>query len=314
LSQILEEFLQWGVTTIRNVGDAFPWIVRPRDEIAQGKRRGPRIAAAGPLLTAPHGHPAGTLLRGNQEAIDLATRQLNDAQEAKRVVRELADGGVDFIKAVFDSGGRRNGPSFPRIDTSILQALVMEARWHGLFVTVHWGNVDELGDILSTQPHQIEHAGYSPIPERMLESIVRDRIFVDPTLSVLETIVSPDDFVAGPLTNVRRLAAVGATITAGTDAPLGNQQFGRSLHRELELLVQAGLSPLQAITAATGNAAQTFAWGSEIGVIREGRRADMILVKGDPLESLEHLRRIALVVKDGRICEGIGNDAMVGRA
>src|SRR5262249_20374454 len=123
-------------------------------------RKGPRIFAAGPLLTAPGGHPAGTLLRGNDAAIAAGTRQIATPEDGRAVVRDLAKGGVDVIKAVFDSGGRPNRPQrIPTLDAQVLRAIVTEGHAAGVPVTVHWGNVEELPSIIAARPNQIEHAG-----------------------------------------------------------------------------------------------------------------------------------------------------------
>src|SRR5262249_20828034 len=99
----LQDFLRHGVTGIRDVGSGYPWIMDLRASIDGGRRNGPRIFAAGPLVTAPDGHPAGTLLVGNKAAIAAGTRQVTTPEEGRAVVRELAGGGVDVIKTVFDS-------------------------------------------------------------------------------------------------------------------------------------------------------------------------------------------------------------------
>src|SRR5262249_21261986 len=148
---------------------------------------------------------------------------------------DLAAGRVDLIKAVFDSGGRKNRPEhIPTLDSRVLTAIVAEARRAGLPVTVHWGNVDELPAIVAAGAAQIEHSGYAPIPAPVIAQIARAGIVVDPTLAIMQTVVaSPDEFTRGPLENVRRLHEAGAVITAGTDSPLGNLHFGEGLHQEL---------------------------------------------------------------------------------
>jgi len=305
LNQVLSGFLRHGVTSIRDVGAGYPWIVQLAHSIQEGRRIGPRIFAAGPLITAPGGHPAGTLLQGNPPAIAAGTRQIVSADEGRATVRELASGGVDVIKAVFDSGGRPNRPQrIPTLEAKVLRAIVEEASIAGVPVTVHWGNVEELPSIIAARPSQIEHAGYRPIPGQVIAQIARAGIAVDPTLSILSaSIGSADEFSTGPLDNVRRLRSAGVVITAGTDAPLGNLPFGESLHRELELLVKAGLSPMEAIQAATSRPARLMKRGDEIGTIQEGKRADLIAVGGDPLRSISDVREVRLVIRDGRPVE-----------
>jgi enamidase len=309
INGVLREFLRYGVTSIRDLGAAYPWITELAHSVEEGRRDGPRIFAAGPMLTAPGGHPAGTLLRGNEPAITTGTRQITSPAQGRAVVRDLVNGGVDVIKAVFDSGARPNRPQrIPTLDIQVLRAIIAEAQAARVPVTVHWGNVDELPAVIAARPNQIEHAGYTPIPAPIIAEIKRAGIVVDPTLVVLSaTIASSDEFENGPLQNVRRLQAAGVVITAGTDAPLGNIHFGESLHQELELLVKAGLSPMEAIQAATGRPAHLLKRGDEIGTIQPGKRADLIVVAGDPLHAISDIRKIRFVIKDGRVLETNGS-------
>ena len=86
-----------GVTTIRSAGDHYPHIIRLRDKIAAGKLSGPRIFASGPTITAPGGHPAGTIYKGNRYIVENATRQIADTNNAREEVRKLAKGRVEWI-------------------------------------------------------------------------------------------------------------------------------------------------------------------------------------------------------------------------
>ena len=278
INGVLQQFLRHGVTSIRDLGAGYPWILDLTRSVEQGRREGPRIFAAGPMLTALGGHPAGTLLRGNDGAIASGTRQIVSPEQGREVVRDLASSGVDVIKAVLDSRGRPNSPErIPALDEAVLGAIVAEAQDAGVPVTVHWGNVNELPAIAAVRPAQLEHAGYAPIPAAVISQIARAGIAVDPTLVIMSaTIPSPDQFASGPLENVRRLHEAGVVITGGTDAPLGNLPFGESLHRELELLVKAGLSRMEAIQAATSRPANLVKHADEIRTIQAGKRADLL--------------------------------------
>ena len=105
INGVLQQFLRHGVTSIRDLGAGYPWILDLTRSVEQGRREGPRIFAAGPMLTALGGHPAGTLLRGNDGAIASGTRQIVSPEQGREVVRDLASSGVDVIKAVLDSLG-----------------------------------------------------------------------------------------------------------------------------------------------------------------------------------------------------------------
>lgn len=305
IDSVLYEFLKYGVTTIRDLGGAYPWIVGLAESIEKKQRQGPRLVVAGPILTAPGGHPAGTLLRGIERAIATSTRPLVSPEDARTAVRDLHAGGVALIKAVRDSRGRAYSPDrVPTLNSQILAAITEEARSLGLPVTVHWGNVDELPDIISVCPDQIEHSGYDPMSPEMIAEITSAGIAVDPTLRMMQAgSSSVDMFNRGALANVSRLHQAGAVITAGTDAPLRGLRFGESLHGELELLVRAGLSPMEAIQAATSRPAKLMKLDHEIGMIQAGKRADLIGVAGNPAHEITNIRQIKLVIRNGCIVE-----------
>lgn len=148
--------------------------------------------------------------------------------------------------------------------------------------------------------------GYSPIPSGIIEEISSAAIAVDATRTMMQArSTSEDEFSRGALANVRRLHEAGVVITAGTDSPLGDQPFGESLHSELELLVKAGLSPMEAIQAATSQPAKLMKLDHEIGMVQPGKRADLIGVAGNPLHDINNIRNIKLVIRDGCIAEEI---------
>jgi imidazolonepropionase-like amidohydrolase len=103
--------------------------------------------------------------------------------------------------------------------------------------------------------------------------------------------------------NVKKLFDAGVLLVAGTDAPYPGDYYGEGLHRELELLVEAGLTPLQAITAATGNAAKFIGPAADWGVIAPGKAADLVLVRGDPSVRVGATRDIVTVVQGGRVVD-----------
>jgi imidazolonepropionase-like amidohydrolase len=110
---------------------------------------------------------------------------------------------------------------------------------------------------------------------------------------------------ASAVQNVKAVSAAGVTILAGTDGPLPPTEPGKSLHRELELLVEAGLTPLQALAAATSAPARAFGLPDR-GRIAPGLRADLVLVDGDPTVDITATRRIVAVWKRGVALERSG--------
>jgi imidazolonepropionase-like amidohydrolase len=105
------------------------------------------------------------------------------------------------------------------------------------------------------------------------------------------------------MANLKKLHAAGVLIAAGTDAPYPGDYYGEGLHRELELLVEAGLTPLQAITVATQNAAQMLQAESEWGTVETGKRADLLVVRGDPSIRVGDTRNVTMVVLGGKLVD-----------
>jgi imidazolonepropionase-like amidohydrolase len=102
---------------------------------------------------------------------------------------------------------------------------------------------------------------------------------------------------------LKRLVEAGVTIAAGTDAGNIGTLHGPALHRELELMAEAGLTPMQVILAATRDAARVFAAKPEFGTIEAGKLADMLVLDADPLADVRNARRIRQVIQGGRVFE-----------
>ena len=301
-SPALLSYLEHGVTTIKDMGGIHPLTVEIKRSLADGRRKGPRLFVAGPMFTAPGGHPAGSWLKGNGALARLFSRQVKDPGEAREEVRKLARDGVDFIKAVYDTS-QEESPfgKLPTLDRAVLKAIIEEAHMLGLRVAVHWSIPSELSEILELSPDGLEHIGFSAIPDDLVARIAKDRFYLDPTLAVSEAVVQSPSGDPVLRENVRKLAGAGVELVAGTDAPLIGMNFGDGLDRELETLVHAGLTPMQAIQAATKNAAEYLGKSRDIGTIETGKLADLIAMAGNPLEDIRNIGNVRLVIKDGEL-------------
>jgi len=297
-----------GVTTIRSAGDHYPHIIKLRDKIAAGKLVGPRIFAPGPTITAPGGHPAGTIYKGNRYIIENATRQIAEVSSAREEVRRLVGGGVDCIKAIYsDINPMDITHKVPRLSLDVLEALADEAHQHNLRLMVHTGSPKETMDAIKAGADSIEHGilpgGDSTEFEDDLVKMMLDKgTFFVPTLAIAwaNKDAYPDLF-AGLKTTLRKLHDAGVNMAAGTDSGTPGVVIGKGLHKELELMVEAGMSPMEAIMAGTRNAADNLGKANELGTIEPRKLADIIAVSGDPLKDIRDTREIKLVIKDGKI-------------
>lgn len=295
-----------GVTTIRSAGDHYPHIIRLRDKIATGRLSGPRIFAVGPIITAPGGHPAGTIYKGNRYIIENATRQISDVNNAREEVRRLAKGGVDCIKAIYSDIDPMNiTHRVPKLSLNVLEALADEAHRHNLRLMVHTGSPEEVMDSLRAGANSIEH-GILPgtdsteFGDEIVSMMLDKGTYFVPTITIAWAYKETDSEVFSSLKKVvKKLHDAGVNIATGTDSGTPGVVIGKGLHKELELMVDAGISPMEAIMAGTRNAADNLGKGNELGTIEKGKLADMIVVSGNPLEEIEKTRDIKMVVKDG---------------
>jgi len=297
-----------GVTTIRSAGDLYPHIIQLRDKIESGRLTGPRIFAPGPIFTAPGGHPAGTIYKRNRYVVERATRQVSDTNNARDEVKKLAEGGVDCIKAVYSKIDFMDlTHDIPQLELHVLEAIVDEAHAHNLRVMVHTGSTDETKDAVSLGADSIEH-GILPVgdPAEFPDDIIRmmlDRgTYFVPTLAIAWAYKNIYPNVPSNLKKIlKKLHSAGIKIALGTDSGAPGVVIGKAVHKELELMVEAGLSPMQAIMAGTKNAAENLGRESDLGTIEKGKLADMLVVSGNPLEEITNTRDINMVIKDGKI-------------
>jgi len=297
-----------GVTTIRSAGDHYPHIIRLRDKIAFGKLSGPRIFAPGPTITAPGGHPAGTIYKGNRYIVENAVRQIADVNTAREAVRKLVEGGVDCIKAIYsDINPMDTTQKVPKLSLDVLEAIADETHRHNLRLMVHTGTPEESMDAVKAGADSIEHgilpgANSFDFNDDLIKMMLDKGTYFVPTLAIAwaNKDTYPDVFT-GLKRAFKKLHGAGVNIAAGTDSGTPGVVIGKGLHKELELMVEAGISPMEAIIAGTRNAADNMAKASQLGTIESGKLADVIAVSGDPLKDIRDTREIKLVIKDGEI-------------
>jgi imidazolonepropionase-like amidohydrolase len=317
----LERALVFGVTTELDMFTDFNFARQMREE--QAKHGAPDRAdlySAGTLATAPGGH-------GTEYGMKIPT--LTKPEEAQGWVDARIAEGSDYIKIIVEDGSPY-GMKTPTLDRATVEALVAAAHQRGKLAVVHVSTEAGAEMAITAQADGLVHIFTDRAPEPGFLSLVkRHKAFVTPTLTVVESTTGtasgkalPDDprlsrflradevanlrksFPAhaldfhNALAAVRQLHAAGVPILAGTDAPNPGTTHGASMHRELELLVAAGLSPTEALAAATANPAKAFGL-KDRGRIAPGLRADLVLVQGDPTTDITASRAIERVWKLG---------------
>lgn len=341
----LRSYLYCGVTTVLDPADLSTQAFDRRDRVARGELLGPRIFAAGPMVTAPGGHPVAIMQHLapwwiRWYLIPRAAFEVDSAAAARRKVAEITALGADVVKLAVD----RIPEQAPRIRKEVLVAAVEEAKRHGVRAVAHVGTLADAVDAADAGVAAWMHGVYKErIPDERIAALAAYRIPMVATMVVFESyaltgrgkreptalereietadvLETFDHIPAGDPTitffretldhlyaerqsgrdNVRRLHEAGVTILAGSDAQIGVFP-GAGLHRELALLVEAGLTPAEAIRAATLDAARFLANGKEpdFGVVAEGKTADLVLVEGHPTRDIEALSRIRAVIQGG---------------
>lgn len=305
--------LMAGFTTVQDVGGGLDVMTALRDGIAEGDVVGPRLRVAGPGVTPTGGHGDSNGL--SLDIMDLLGNRFacNGPADCRRAVRELIRGGADVIKITATGGVLSNtaaGVGQQFFDDE-LASIVEAARMMGRKVTAHAHGTSGIDSFLEAGGASIEHGTY--LEDSSIRLFHETGAYLVPTVlagvTVAEMAVGQDwmpapirekSLAVGPqmLDMVRRAHEGGVPIAFGTDS-------GVSAHgvnaREFELLVQAGLTPMEAITTATVNAADHVEMSDRIGTVEPGKYADIVASETNPLEDITTLQRISFVMKGGVI-------------
>jgi imidazolonepropionase-like amidohydrolase len=303
-----------GFTTVRNLGDRDGVTLALRDAIRAGKVVGPNIVDAGTSISTTSGHmdPALGFRDDLRETLDRHDNLCDGADDCRRTVRRQIARGVDLIKIATTGGvNSRIGAGLgQQMFDDEARAIVETARLYGKKVAVHAHGVDGVRVALAAGADSIEHG--TVLDDEALALFVKSGAYYVPTLSTvngyLERLAAnPNAYSPAVRAKVdwrirvtgeslRKAVPRGVKIAFGTDA--GVSKHGRNAD-EFELMVKHGMSPAQALEAATVNAADLLGVSADVGSLEPGKRADLIAVEGDPLADLTVLKRVSFVMKDG---------------
>jgi imidazolonepropionase-like amidohydrolase len=306
-----------GITTVRDVGALGSTAIHIRRSLELGYGEGARVLACGQPITITGGHT--WYLGGEADGEDTLRRK----------VRHMAKLGADFIKVMASGGGTVNTASWlPSYSRQELAAIADEAHRLGRKVTAHCLCAAATDYAIDAGFDQIEHAGFIVDAQGNQEydpsvgsRLARSGIPVTSTLSVggavLKTMRAKNERTPGEeallarwtkmhsenLTHFRQLREAGVAFVAGTDAGWRFTAID-DMPMEIALMHEGGMTPLEAVAAGTGFAAKVIGIDDHVGTLTTGRSGDVIVVGGNPLDDLNRLRDIRLVMQEGRLKAG----------
>jgi imidazolonepropionase-like amidohydrolase len=303
-----------GITTLRDVGASGNTVFHLARALKLGHGVGPRILSCGQPITITGGHT--WYFGGEADGVDALRRK----------VRQMIKSGAEFIKVMGSGGGTVGTFSWlPSYSPEEMKALVDEAHRFDRKITVHCLCAASIDYAIEAGVDQIEHASFISDPRGnqsydpgVGERLARSGIPVTSTLAVgayaVEAMQAKSARTAAEeaflqrwlkmvdenLSQFARLREAGVTFVAGTDAGWRFTPFD-GLATEMQLMHRAGMPAADAVAAGTGLAAKVIGIGDKVGKLAEGLAADVIVVQGNPLDDLEALRALRLVMQGGEI-------------
>jgi imidazolonepropionase-like amidohydrolase len=307
----LEATLATGITTVRDAAGADAGIKKAVDE---GVIPGPRMQISVNMLSQTGGHADGWLRSGVDLDLEWPGNPSGrvDGPDAVRLkVREMIRAGADVIK-VATSGGvlsPTDDPRHPHFRPDELEEMVAEATAAGIYVMAHAQGAEGIKNAERAGIRSIEHGIY--LDDEGVDLMLERGTWLVPTLvAPLGVLDAADAGASLPASTVEKAKAVvevhqqavGRAIAAGVKVAMGTDSgvapHGANL-RELDLLVRCGMSPQQALVATTSSAGELMGVGDDLGTLEPSKRADLVLLEGDPLEVATLRERVRQVWKDG---------------
>ena len=295
-----------GITTVRDLGGKGFITVAVRDAIAKGVIPGPRIVSCASAVTTTGGH-------AHQKSIEVDT-----PDEMKRAVRHIIKGGADCIK-IFGSGGLGtpgSNPLAPQYHVDEFRVAVEEAHRLGKHVASHVHPTVAIRFAVESGVDTVEHCSWMTpdgviVDQDLLDEIINKGVYISlafpaawyrvPLNEIKDniTLTGREAMVQPRYNAIRQMYDSGALVVASSDAGGTSTRIDEFALLLEFLAVTLGISPEKVITSATGLAAEAIGIGHETGSLEPGKKADIILVDGDPLVDITALQRVVTVFKGG---------------
>jgi imidazolonepropionase-like amidohydrolase len=311
----LDATLRVGITTVRDAGGADLGV---KQALAEGIVAGPRVQISIKMLSQTGGHGDGWLPSGAQAQLfaeypGSPGSIVDGPDETRRKVRELVRAGAEVIKIATSGGVLSPGdsPQQPGFDVEEIETIVGEARAAGLSVMSHAQSTDGIKNAVRAGVRSIEHGIY--LDDEAIELMLEHGAYLVPTLVAplgvirafeagapipVWAVAKAREVIEAHRDSFRRAVGAGVKVAMGTDA--GVVPHGTNLE-ELQLMAEGGMSPDDVLVATTRIAAELMGLDGELGTVEPGKRADLVVVSGDPFDFGDLAGRIERVYQDGRL-------------
>ncbi len=292
------EKLASGVTTVRDVAGNNHVDIALKRAIERGDVQGPRMLVAGKAISATGGH------------IHYWTREADGPAEVRKAVREQVKAGADLIKLMLSGGSANVGerPDRLQMQPDEIRAAVEEAGEAGRKVAAHAHPSRAIRIAAEAGVASIEHGAL--LDDEAIEALVRRDVYLVPTQAVYQRIADNVDgwevekaeisrrLMERKVPALRRAIEAGVRIGVGTDS--GRHFPAGGIAAEMACLLQAGMAVEAVLLATTRGNAERLGLSDEIGTLEPGKRADLVLLDGSPLEDMARAGAVRLVVQGGR--------------
>jgi imidazolonepropionase-like amidohydrolase len=286
----LRAWAQAGVTTVRDLGTQSRWassgsgVFEDRDGL-NAEPINARLVAAGPIVTTVGGYGG---------------HAVTSTEDARDKVNELIDRGADLVKIAIedDLQGRR----WPMLTAAEMAAIVEAAHLRGVRVAAHVSRAEHVRMAIEAGVNDVNHMAIDPVPADVLERMVGEGMAWVPTLELWDGVSRRYGLTwdATAAWNLRRFVEAGGIVALGTDYDGYTTPFDLGMPvTEIRLMHDAGMTPMQIIEAATRNAAAVCGLADTLGTIEVGKIADVIVVRGNPLDDVLVLQEVTVVIHNG---------------
>ncbi|WP_075618725.1 metal-dependent hydrolase family protein [Paenisporosarcina indica] len=328
--EFMRNTLNAGITTVRDCGGTDAGV---KQAVEKGLIEGPRMQISITALTTTGGH--GDTWTASGQTVKLLMDEYpgmpsgicDGVEEVRKTVREILRAGAEVIK-VHSTGGvlsPTDHPEFTQFTIDELKVMVEEAGFRrGIKVMAHAQGSEGIKNAVKAGIHSIEHGIY--LDDECIELMVENGTYLVPTLlapvAVLELaatagmpewgVKKAEEVVVAHKESIAKAYKAGVKIAMGTDA--GVMAHGTNL-RELSLMNEIGMTPMETIVATTKTAAECLGWEDKVGTLEVGKFADVVITKKNPLtelRSLEDNSNIRVVIKGGKVVkEEVSSEVLV---